>query len=345
MRISVAMTTRNGERWIEPLLESLAAQTRLPDELVVHDDASDDRTVAMVASFAERAPFAVKFEQSESRRGHVEGFLRAAELCSGDVIAFCDNDDVWLEHKLARCESALAESGAELVLHTVRVVDEQLRDVAPPWPAIGPSRCVERLGLTGLAVDAPGMALVFRRRVLEVADPATRPPSRFGLGRQMLHDEWALFLAGVLGPVQLLDEPLLLYRQHGGNDTGYFERTRQRSLRPALDDYQDASDHYAACASYLDAAAAGAGGAEVAKRLEDGARYYAEAAAIWGARVELYGAPDRRTRARLVRRLVGARAYRPTEAGGFGRVALGKDVIGGVALRTAAPREGDPQSA
>src|SRR2546423_1792684 len=51
------MATRNAERYLGPLLESLARQTRAPAELVVHDDASEDGTVAMLEAFAARAPF------------------------------------------------------------------------------------------------------------------------------------------------------------------------------------------------------------------------------------------------------------------------------------------------
>ena len=47
-RISVAMATYNGERYLPEMLDSLASQTRLPDELVVRDDGSTDGTLAVV---------------------------------------------------------------------------------------------------------------------------------------------------------------------------------------------------------------------------------------------------------------------------------------------------------
>src|SRR5918997_5604582 len=183
MRISVAMATRNGERYLAPLLESLARQTRPPAELVVHDDASEDRTVAILEEFRERAPFPIRLERAEARRGYVEGFLRAAERCSADAVAFCDQDDVWVDRKLEVCADLLDRSGATLALHSVRVVDAALREIAPPWPAIESTRVVPPLGLTGLHLEAPGMAMVFRRWLLDFADPALRPRSRFGHGK------------------------------------------------------------------------------------------------------------------------------------------------------------------
>jgi glycosyltransferase involved in cell wall biosynthesis len=334
VQISIAMTVRNNERYLQPLLDSLARQTRRPLELVAHDDASDDATPAILERFARAAPFEVRIERAPAPLGAPEGFLHAAAGCRGDAVAFCDSDDVWLDHKLETCHAALERSGAELALHATRVVDARLREIAPPWPAVGSTRVVPPLGLTGLAVDAPGMAMVYRRRVVRVADPARRPPSRYGPGRQMMHDEWVLFLAGVLGPVQLIAEQLLLYRQHEGNDSGWFQRSRRTTLEPAIGDYRAAAEHYGACADYL--ASTRSDDPAVAERLAAGADYYRRAAEAWGLRTELYRARDRRSRARIVRRLVASDAYRPTAAGGFGRRALGKDVVGGVAIGVAA---------
>jgi glycosyltransferase involved in cell wall biosynthesis len=331
MRLSVAMTTHNSERYLEPMLESIARQTRVPDELVVRDDASRDSTVAMLEAFAERAPFPVRVEADEVRRGHAYGFLRAASLCSGEVVAYCDADDVWLERKLETCERSLAATAAPLVLHSVRVVDAGLRQIAADWPEIGATRLVPPLGYTGLYLDAPGMAMAFQRELLELADWSQRPPSKYDGGVPMMHDEYTVFMAGAVGPIQLLSEPLALYRQHESNYAGWFERPRGRSLVPALDDYRMAKHHTESCARFLETAAA-AGGPR-ADRLAEAARHYRRAAANWDGRLRLYGSRDRRTRARAFGRLVGARAYGSRVSGGLGLESLCKDVVAGVALR------------
>lgn len=335
MEISVALAARNAERYLGELLDSLAAQTAAPAELVFYDDASEDSTPALIAEFARTAPFPVRILRDEVWRGHVEGFMRAARACHGDAIAFCDADDVWLDHKLETCERELAASRATLLLHTTRVVDAELQPLGRNWPEVGTTRTAPPLGLTGLDIDAPGMGMVVRREVLDVADFDARPPSRYGLGRAMLHDEWIIFLAGALGPVRLLDEPLLLYRQHGANDSGgWVDRHRRLSLRPAHDDYRRAAEHTAGCAEYLEHAAAGQSG-EAAERFAEGARVYRRAAANWALRVALYDTPGRRRRTRVLLKLVAGRAYSARTVGGFGRVALGKDVAAGLALGAA----------
>ena len=65
MKISIAMATYNGERFIREQLNSLAAQTRLPDELVVVDDGSVDRTLEILEQFKRKAAFAVRIFRNE----------------------------------------------------------------------------------------------------------------------------------------------------------------------------------------------------------------------------------------------------------------------------------------
>ena len=335
MRISVAMAVRNGEQFLEALLDSLARQTTPPAELVVSDDASDDATPRLLEAFAANVPFPVRIERFDTRRGHVEGFMRAAYRCRGDAIAFCDADDVWVDRKLETCGRELNSAAAMLVMHGARVVDADLRELDLVWPEVTATRTVPPLGLIGLDVDAPGMAMVFRREVLGAAAFEERPPSRYGLGRAMLHDEWVLFLAGVLGSVRLLDHTFVLYRQHGANDSGgVVERRRRLSLRPALDDYENAAEHLAGCARYLEAARPD--DAAASERLAAGAERYREVAADWALRGSLYREARRRERAQTLRRLVARDAYRPRTTGGFGRAALGKDLLAGVALRVGA---------
>src|SRR5579872_6862490 len=102
MRISVALTTYNGERYLESQLESLVTQQRPPYELIVGDDGSTDRTLEILQRFAARAPFAVQVTKNAERLGWQRNFAAVALRCAGDYVAFCDQDDVWRADKLAR---------------------------------------------------------------------------------------------------------------------------------------------------------------------------------------------------------------------------------------------------
>ena len=73
-RVSVALCTCNGGRFLAEQLQSIASQTRLPQELVICDDASTDDTVSMIQGFSRTAPFPVKLFQNAERLGPAKNF-------------------------------------------------------------------------------------------------------------------------------------------------------------------------------------------------------------------------------------------------------------------------------
>ena len=113
-KISVAMCTYNGEKYLREQLDSIASQTRLPVELVICDDRSTDSTTDIIHNFADSAPFSVRFNLNPvnlggTAKGITKNFEQASRLCTGDLIAFCDQDDVWLPQKLARMAQTMEE--------------------------------------------------------------------------------------------------------------------------------------------------------------------------------------------------------------------------------------------
>ncbi len=102
VKLSIAMCTYNGAAYLSEQFESLATQTRVPDELVVCDDSSTDKhTREMVEAFARRAPFAVRLFVNKQNLGSKRSFELAIRRCRGEIIFLCDQDDVWREDKLA----------------------------------------------------------------------------------------------------------------------------------------------------------------------------------------------------------------------------------------------------
>ena len=216
--ISVAMATFNGAPFIAAQLESLERQTLRPSELVVCDDGSEDGTPEAVAAFAGRSPFPVRVVRNERRLGSADSFLRAAGLCREDVIAFCDQDDVWLERKLERC-AAVLDDAVVLAMHTSRVVDRSLRPKGTSYP-----RFDGDVVLPPLATDpwlaVRGMSMVFSAAVLRLAGSVSRPPSHYLENQPVHHDEWIYLVARGVGSIALIAEPLALYRRHEDAITG-----------------------------------------------------------------------------------------------------------------------------
>src|SRR6266704_3029265 len=106
-QISIALCTYNGARFLPEQLESIAAQTRLPDEMVVCDDRSADETTDIIRTFAKNALFPVRLEINEQKLGSTKNFEKAIRLCHGEIIAPADQDDVWNPQKLSKLWRAL----------------------------------------------------------------------------------------------------------------------------------------------------------------------------------------------------------------------------------------------
>jgi Glycosyl transferase family 2 len=322
MRISVPMATYNGERFIEEQLESVAAQTFPPYELVVCDDGSTDRTLEIVEWFAAEAPFRVRIERNATRLGYADNFLRAAELCEGDLIAFSDQDDVWLPQKLARCVGALGDPTVQLVIHSSVVVNDSLQPTGRIWPeepAIG-SGAIDPLFMP------PGFAFLFCKRLLSLAEGVQRPSSRFG--GPMSHDEWVYFLASACGGVVFLQERLALHRVHGSNTAGLPTAGTRAALAGAA---AAGEETYAALAEVAVEYAGflrrlNAENQDLRARLERSALAYDRLARFWRARAALHrvGAGPAARLAALAR-LLRHGAYRSRRGGALGRRALAKD--------------------
>ncbi len=211
------MATHNGERYLAEQLESLAGQTCPPCRLAVHDDCSTDGTVNIVEDFRSTASFPVSLVRSSSRQGHASCFLSAADHCRTDLIAFCDQDDIWLPHKLARCREEFARSrDVLLVVHSAAIVDASMQVRLGHFPAYRRRHATTPTS-TVLSPQTPGFATLLDRRVLEVGRAVGAIP---GYVDTLGHDDWLPFLAAAFGGVVFLPDRLVFYRQHKNNQWG-----------------------------------------------------------------------------------------------------------------------------
>lgn len=222
-RISVAMATYNGEKYIREQLDSLARQTLLPVELVVTDDGSNDETLQIVEDFARRAPFPVRVFRNETRLGYADNFIKAASLCQGDWIAFCDQDDIWMDQKLSVCADFLADKDVILAAHSAWTLLNS-GERGHLQPRFRRTQVLEPGSANPL--DNPnGFAIVMNRGLLNIADLSDRPRKVFA------HDPWFWFLATSIGRVATIAEPMAFYRQHESNVCGTYKLTFAQRLR------------------------------------------------------------------------------------------------------------------
>jgi glycosyltransferase involved in cell wall biosynthesis len=211
-RISVAMATYNGQQHIREQLNSVACQTLLPIELVITDDGSTDATLQIVDEFSRVAPFPVRVIRNEKRLGYPDNFLKAASLCREDLIAFCDQDDIWMGKKLSICAELFADPSVLLAIHSAQVLTRS-GERGGYYPHFAKTR-VLGLNTCNPFQNNPGFAMLIRRDLLRFTDNARRPR------RVFTHDEWVWFLAATIGKIATAADVLALYRQHSSNVFG-----------------------------------------------------------------------------------------------------------------------------
>ena len=235
-KFSVAMCTYNGARFVTEQLASIAAQTRLPDELVVSDDRSTDTTVDCVREFARRAPFPVRLFENEKNLGSTKNFERAIRLCEGDFIALADQDDVWLPEKLRRLEDALTDENTALAFTDGEVVDECLRPLDQSvWQTIrfGPEEqglFREGNGFTVLLDHnvVTGAAMAFKAKFKELILPF--PNDLIHDGIPVLHDWWAALVVAAVADLSFCSESLFKYRQHSSQQMGVVRESEDAAV-------------------------------------------------------------------------------------------------------------------
>lgn len=226
-QISVAMCTYNGERFLAQQLASITSQTRLPDELVVCDDQSTDRTVAIVREFAATASFPVRLFVNEHNLGYTANFAQAIQLCVGDLIALSDQDDLWCPNRLERSEYELvAHPEAGLVFSDADLIDEHGRTSGETlW---------QRLGFVGRRkrdLLAGRYEVLAKHRFVTGATVMLRAGLRdrfLPIAAGWVHDEWIAMIAAAFSDLRPIDQPLIRYRIHGSQQVGMQNKLAQR---------------------------------------------------------------------------------------------------------------------
>lgn len=222
-RIDILLATYNGAKYLPEQLASLSAQTHADWRLLVRDDGSSDRSLEIVRQWAEGVSQPVEvIEDGRTGLGAAGNFAALLDCSDAPYFAFCDQDDVWLNDKLAkmlrRVRDCEVTEGAErplLAFCDLTVVDENLQQIARSfWHLSRLSMTRSTLSTEQVMVRNPvtGCATLGNAALRKLALPISEDAR--------MHDWWLALTASVVGGLRPVPIPLILYRQHGGNTIG-----------------------------------------------------------------------------------------------------------------------------
>ena len=247
VEISVAMCTYNGARYLSSQLESIAAQSELPTELVVCDDRSSDKTPQILEEFVHAAQFPVRLVHNPKNLGFTGNFEKAIGLCSREIIALADQDDVWHPDKLERIGEVFArDRTVGAVFSDAELIDADSRTLAKTlWDSVSFSQRAQDKFLSGEGLKVmlkhpvvTGATMAFRTEFKDLALPIP-------VGQ--IHDHWVALLVASVSQITPIKDPLIQYRRHAaqqigpGNKVSPWQRISKRKRR---DEYLAEADQF-----------------------------------------------------------------------------------------------------
>ncbi len=244
-KISIALCTYNGEKYLTEQLQSLFDQTIKPDEIVVSDDGSVDGTLSIIDSFRQRNLIPIRILPHDKNLGVYKNFIYCIEQCEGDIIFTCDQDDYWKADKLKKHMRIhmnqpmvdLVYSNAEVVLNTL---DNTLYPLWDPQSILNlrnGKSSFNSLVVKGQSIA--GCCMSFKKSFFDRILPVPN---------MVYHDDWIATSACLSGKIVGIPEPLIKYRQHENNVVGTVRGSKlsyYKSLFTNAKYYHDADTYIA----------------------------------------------------------------------------------------------------
>lgn len=209
---SVCMATKNGATFLKEQLDSILAQLKKEDEVIISDDCSSDDTLTVIRAFQDPR---IRLLENRSEKGITKNFEASLRASRGDFIFLADQDDVWLPNKVDRMEGALKDF--DLVISDCTLVDDNLQIRSESFFELNKSG--KGLLRNLLKNSYMGCCMAFNRKVKDEALPF---PSDIPV-----HDFWIGLVAEMHFNICFMPEALVLHRRHEANASTSGSRSRQ----------------------------------------------------------------------------------------------------------------------
>lgn len=215
--VSIALCTYNGARFLKEQLDSLIAQTYANLEIIMVDDCSTDETYSILTDYAAKHP-QFKIFKNKQNLGFTGNFEKAVKLCAGELIALCDQDDIWLPQKIELQVNAI--NGNMFVYHDSEFVHEDGSSMGKKMSDIMNLYRGEEPEAFLFFNSVSGHSILMKRELLDDALP---------LKKGFFHDWWLAYVATNVGKIDFIDQCMVKYRQHDKSDTNILKLKRTKN--------------------------------------------------------------------------------------------------------------------
>lgn len=231
MKVSVAMATYNGAKYIEEQLASILKQTRAVDEVIICDDCSKDHTVTLIKNFIRNNQLQERWRISVNSKnlGYGSNFFQALAKTTGDLICFCDQDDIWVEDRIEVMTAIMEENPKILMLGSEFEPFECAQDApsVPAWELAKFKRnhSLEHIKLQAknIFIGSQGCSMCIRRSFFKQIEPYWF--------EGWAHDEYVWKLALCLDGAYVYHGITLRRRLHSDNVTMHKMRDLPKRIK------------------------------------------------------------------------------------------------------------------
>lgn len=250
MKVSILMSTYNGEVYLNEQLDSIIAQSFPAWELYIRDDGSTDSTIDIIETYCQIDPRIKLLQDNCKHIGPKKSFLWLLEHVESDYYLFCDQDDVWDTQKVLYSYNAIEKIPKErpaLAVTDLLLVDKNLNTLqSSMWKAHKINNLTHNKNGLVIASMFPGCSMIFNRAVrdLVIKESFDFP----------MHDIKISFVTkrngGVIIPI---DIPLIKYRQHPQNVIGLYSggNILLHKLKQFANTYKENLKYYKIVHQYL----------------------------------------------------------------------------------------------
>lgn len=206
-KISVAMATYNGEKYIKEQIKTILQNLQENDELVISDDGSNDNTIDIIKNFNDKR---IRLLDGP-RKGLKQNFNNAIKNTTGDYIFLSDQDDIWMPDKVSKMLEIFRKNDYILIQHDAIVVDESDNII---FNSFAEHRKVKTGIIKNLIKNSyHGCCIAFKSDLKAKILPI---PNNI-----YLHDQWIGMVAELEGKTYFSDEKLIKYRRHSENNSSF----------------------------------------------------------------------------------------------------------------------------
>ena len=231
MKVTILMSTYNGENFLAEQIESIQQQTYTDWTLLIRDDGSKDKTREIIKRFAlqdDRITF-INPDQTENL-GVIKSFFTLLKYQESDYYLFSDQDDTWLPEKLSLQleEANHYPSDKPLLVYTdLKVVNQDLEVLHESMIRTQSDHANTKLVQEMTENTVTGGVSLINHALAELW--TGEEPNEL-----LMHDWYLGLLASAFGHLVYIDQPTELYRQHADNVLGArtLRKRMQNWIRP-----------------------------------------------------------------------------------------------------------------